>query len=81
MACILLGVCPTLVGGAFVSTPAALDCGTLTIKPVRLRTRQYNFVAFGWWGVEPRGCGWAGPGTLLGPEASVAGSFRRPGGG
>ena len=36
------GVRPSLVGGAIVFTPAALECGTLTIKPVRDRARQYN---------------------------------------
>jgi hypothetical protein len=52
---ILLGVCPTLVGGACVFTPAALDRGTLTIKPVHSCTRQYNsscFRAGGEWNPE-----------------------------
>ena len=61
------GVRPTLVGGAFVSTPAALDRGTLTIKPVRLRIRQYSFAAPS--GVVGSGTasGWVGwPGHAVG---------------
>ena len=66
------GVRPSLVGEAFVFTPAALECGTLTIKPMRARVRQYNSCSFESVGVEPRAGGWIGPGTLLGPEISVA---------
>ena len=69
------GVRPSLVGGAFVFTPAALECGTLTSKPVRDRARQYNSHCFGGGGVEPRVGERLGPGTLLGPEASVAALF------
>ena len=66
------GVRPSLVGEAIVFTPAALECGTLTIKPVRDRARQYNPCFFGRVGVEPRVGERIGPGTLLGPEISVA---------
>ena len=67
------GVCPTLVGGAFVSTPAALDSGTLTSEPVHVCIRQYNSSSpSGGWGVESRVWVWIGLGTLLGPEISVA---------
>jgi len=66
------GVRPSLVGEACVFTPAALECGTLTIKPMRDRVRQYNSCFFGRVGVEPRAGERVGPGTLLGPEISVA---------
>ena len=72
MAQTLRGVRPSLVGEAFVFTPAALECGTLTIEPVRDRARQYNPRFFGRVGVEPRVGERVGPGTLLGPEISVA---------
>ncbi|KAF3945605.1 hypothetical protein CMV_028035, partial [Castanea mollissima] len=61
------GVRPTLVGGAFVSTPAALDSGTLTSEPVHVVHSSVQLrLTFGWAGSGTSGGDVGRPGHAVG---------------